>query len=462
MNEARKTVLLVEDQGSVAAAEKKSLELYGYKVILARSGESAIEVLAGTEPIDIILMDIDLGEGMDGTQAAQRILKDHDIPLVFVSSHTDPEVVEKTEKITSYGYVVKKSGITVLDASIKMAFKLFEANRIVKATRDKLEATLDALPDVLFEVGLDGRIFDFHSPHADLLYQSSVEVVGKGISDFHPADNSATFMSAVREAHEKGYSSGKQFEMAVPAGLRWFEISVSRKAGAEHEPHFIILKRDITGRKQAETALQKAFEENRNLLGELQHRVKNSFSMISSMIGLAAGAASSPDTEAALSELDVRVMSVSELYSLLYASGSFTEVRLEDYCDRVAATIVGLSENISIETDMESMVVSVKRAAPIGLIVTELVTNAVKYAFPGGRPGIISVSLKKNSRGAILVVRDDGVGLPAGFDLAASRGMGLNLVRSLLSQIDGKFRLEADVKGTSCSVDFALAEGGGK
>jgi len=59
-------------------------------------------------------------------------------------------------------------------------------------------------------------------------------------------------------------------------------------------------------------------------------------------------------------------------------------------------------------------------------------------------------------------VRDDGVGLPAGFDLAASRGMGLNLVRSLLSQIDGKFRLEADVKGTSCSVDFALAEGGGK
>jgi len=217
MNEARKTVLLVEDQGSVAAAEKKSLELYGYKVILARSGESAIEVLAGTEPIDIILMDIDLGEGMDGTQAAQRILKDHDIPLVFVSSHTDPEVVEKTEKITSYGYVVKKSGITVLDASIKMAFKLFEANRIVKATRDKLEATLDALPDVLFEVGLDGRIFDFHSPHADLLYQSSVEVVGKGISDFHPADNSATFMSAVREAHEKGYSSGKQFKMAVPA-----------------------------------------------------------------------------------------------------------------------------------------------------------------------------------------------------------------------------------------------------
>ncbi len=462
MSQDRKTVLLVEDQGSVAAAEKKSLEIYGYKVILARSGERAIEVLAGADPIDIILMDIDLGEGMDGTQSAQMILKDHDIPLVFVSSHTDPEVVEKTEKITSYGYIVKKSGITVLDASIKMAFKLFEANKATKITMDKLEATLDALPDLLFEVGLDGLVFDYHSPRSELLHQSSVAIVGKGISDIHPADISEVIMSAVREAHEKGYSSGKQFEMAVPAGLRWFEISVSLKAGEPREPHFIILKRDITERKHAEIALLKAFEENRNLLGELQHRVKNSFTMISSMIGLAAGAASSPDTEAALSELDARVLSVSELYSLLYASGSFTEVNLEDYCARVASTMAGLSENVSIETDMESMVVSVKRAAPIGLIVTELVTNAMKYAFPGGRPGTISVSLKKKSGGAILVVRDDGVGLPSGFDLAASRGMGLNLVRSLLSQIDGSFRLETQAQGTSCSVEFAVAQGGEK
>ena len=91
---------------------------------------------------------------------------------------------------------------------------------------------------------------------------------------------------------------------------------------------------------------------------------------------------------------------------------------------------------------------------------TELVTNAVKYAFPGGRSGTISVSLKKNSGGATLAVRDDGIGLPPGFNLNTSRGMGLNLVRSLLSQIDGKFRLEAEAQGTSCSVEFALADSG--
>jgi PAS domain S-box-containing protein len=82
-------------------------------------------------------MDIDLGEGMDGTEVARAILQDHDIPVVFLSSHIEKEVVEKTEKITSYGYVVKNTGITVLDASIKMAFKLFEAHSSI--SRQKIE-----------------------------------------------------------------------------------------------------------------------------------------------------------------------------------------------------------------------------------------------------------------------------------------------------------------------------------
>jgi DNA-binding NarL/FixJ family response regulator len=86
-------------------------------------------------------MDIDLGGGIDGTQAAEAILKERDIPIVFLSSHTDPEVVGKTEKITSYGYVVKSSSMTVLDASIKMAFKLFAARMEAKQRDESLRAS---------------------------------------------------------------------------------------------------------------------------------------------------------------------------------------------------------------------------------------------------------------------------------------------------------------------------------
>ena len=123
----QKTILLVEDEVLIAMAEKMTLEKFGYQVLVVHNGEDAVTTVAKTPDIDLILMDINLGAGMDGTEAAALILKDRDLPVVFLSSHTEPEVVAKTEKITSYGYVVKNSSGTVLDASIKMAFKLFAA-----------------------------------------------------------------------------------------------------------------------------------------------------------------------------------------------------------------------------------------------------------------------------------------------------------------------------------------------
>ena len=129
-----RTILLVEDEAILAMSEKMSLEKYGYTVITVNTGEKAIEAMKTSSRISIILMDIDLGKGIDGTEAASMILEDHDIPIIFLSSHCEREIVEKAEKITSYGYVEKNSSITVLDASIKMAFKLFEAKNVYKDT----------------------------------------------------------------------------------------------------------------------------------------------------------------------------------------------------------------------------------------------------------------------------------------------------------------------------------------
>ena len=122
--EEKKTLLLVEDEALIAFFEKKELEKCGYNVITANTGEKAVKASKENHEIDLILMDINLGRGIDGIEAAEIILKDQGIPVVFLSSYADPKTVEKTEKITSYGYVVKSAGIPVLDASIKMAFEL--------------------------------------------------------------------------------------------------------------------------------------------------------------------------------------------------------------------------------------------------------------------------------------------------------------------------------------------------
>jgi PAS domain S-box-containing protein len=145
-----KTILLVDDEAIIAMSEARMLEKHGYKVITAYTGEQAIKTAAEITSLDLILMDIDLGSGMDGTQAADIILKNMDIPVLFLSSHTEPEVVDKTEKITSYGYVVKNSGETVLLASIRMAFKLHAAHRELRKREEALSKSENKLA-LIFE-----------------------------------------------------------------------------------------------------------------------------------------------------------------------------------------------------------------------------------------------------------------------------------------------------------------------
>lgn len=156
---ADKSILLVEDEAILALYEKNQLEQGGYQVTHVTNGENAINlILQGENPYDLILMDIDLGKGMDGTQTATQILNHKEIPIVFLSSHTEREIVKKTESITSYGYVVKNSGFTVLDASIKMAFKLFQANELTKSKKEHLETVLHSIGDGVIATDKEGKI----------------------------------------------------------------------------------------------------------------------------------------------------------------------------------------------------------------------------------------------------------------------------------------------------------------
>ncbi|MGE5498403.1 MAG: PAS domain S-box protein [Syntrophothermus sp.] len=139
MEQAARTILLVEDEMIIALAEKQWLKKEGYNVIHASTGEAAIEIVcSGRQSIDLILMDIDLGQGIDGTVAANEILKVHDLPVIFLSFHTEKEIVDKTKSVTSYGFVYKGSENTIKLASIEVAFRLFEANKNLLARKAEL------------------------------------------------------------------------------------------------------------------------------------------------------------------------------------------------------------------------------------------------------------------------------------------------------------------------------------
>jgi len=186
-------ILLVEDEAIIALSEKAMLERCGYSVALAHSGEQAIDASRRDDDIDLILMDVNLGAGIDGTVAAQAILSERELPVVFLSSHTEPEVVDQTEKITSYGYIVKSSGETVLLASIRMAFRLFEARVNERRALRRLTHSRDLMSYI---IGHARSAIAVHDRNLNYLYVSeeylssyeveSGEVIGRHHYDVFP------------------------------------------------------------------------------------------------------------------------------------------------------------------------------------------------------------------------------------------------------------------------------------
>lgn len=168
----------------------------------------------------------------------------------------------------------------------------------ILATQRHLEATMNAIPDPLFELDLDGRCYSAHSPGALLLAQRSEELVGKTIAEVLPPDAVKIVLSALHEAHERICSTGKQFKLMLPAGEQWFELSVSRKSAAGEDPRFVLLTRDITQHKQAEEKIRQLA--NFDPLTGLPNRV-----LLADRCNLALSAAHRNGTPLALMFLDL-------------------------------------------------------------------------------------------------------------------------------------------------------------
>lgn len=221
---SKKTILLVDDEVIIAMSEARMLEKHGYAVLIAHSGELAIKTASSNTSIDLILMDIDLGKGMDGTRAAEEILKTRDIPVLFLSSHTEPAVVEKTERITSYGYVVKNSGETVLLASIRMAFKLDRAHREVKKHEQRFSDLATFLPETIFETDMQGRI--------TFVNQISLERFGYSMDDL---DRGLSFLDMiVPEDHLRVLENVDRLRNGEHIGLN--EYTLRKKTAPRSRP----------------------------------------------------------------------------------------------------------------------------------------------------------------------------------------------------------------------------------
>ena len=140
------SILLVEDQAIIAMTERRMLEQHGYRVEHAAHAQQAMDLIGKLPELSLVLMDIDLGDDMDGTELAKRILAERDIPIVFLTSHGEEEMVRKVKEVTRYGYVMKNAGQFVLLESIEMALRLYAAQKELRQRNHFIETILDNLP----------------------------------------------------------------------------------------------------------------------------------------------------------------------------------------------------------------------------------------------------------------------------------------------------------------------------
>ncbi len=209
---------------------------------------------------------------------------------------------------------------------------------------------------------------------------------------------------------------------------------------------------DITREMEYQNQLETALKDKGVLLSEVHHRVKNNLQIILSLISLNRNFESNPDT--ILSDTENRIYAMALIHEKIYGSNSLADVNIKEYVEALTESLLDMYwSNILFHSDMDSIDLNMEQAIPIGLIINELVTNTIKYAFPNDEEGNINISFKKEKNNYILIFKDDGVGLPEEFDIDNLSNLGLIVVKNLTTQIGGKLTI-LDCKGTGFKIEF--------
>ncbi len=493
INTGEKAVEYLKDDSGIELeiipdSKKAPLEKFGYRVITAASAEKAIEIFGKHDEIELVLMDIDLGSGMDGTQAAEIILRHRDIPILFLSSHIEPDIVEKTEKITSYGYVVKNSSITVLDASIKMAFKLFEANgklkrdllerkeieRGLEITRLELQkvqvkadeisefaqSVIDTIREPLLSLDQDLRVVTVSRSFYDFFRVKPEDTVGQLIYDLGDKQWDIPRLRELLEEILPQRTSFEDYEVEhdfAAIGKRTMLLNARQIKQASGKHRIILLAlEDITARKESERAGKALLEEKNLILKEVHHRIKNSMNTLRCILALQADSLGEPTSKQALMDAEGRVASMMTLYDKLYRSVDYSVLSIKGYLLSLVDEVVANFPRVclvTVEKRLEDFTLDARVMQSIGIIVNELLTNIMKYAFEGRQTGTIRVSASRVGSKARITVEDDGAGVPEDINFDNSPGFGLMLVRTLTEQIGGTIRIERS-RGTVVILEF--------
>ncbi|MDA3950815.1 MAG: ATP-binding protein, partial [Spirochaeta sp.] len=218
--------------------------------------------------------------------------------------------------------------------------------------------------------------------------------------------------------------------------------------------------RDVTERKESTRLLQRSIHDKEVLLAEIHHRVKNNLQVISSLLNLQSGGVVDTTALKRFADAQMQIQSMALVHEQLYRSDDYSSVDINTYvqhlCDHLYDAYAVPRDRIGLDIRVDAIPIAMQQAVPVALLLNELISNSLKYAFPDGASGSIHIEISRGFENTVNVeVYDDGVGLPPSFDIAASPTLGHTLVTGLSSQLGGNVTIDG-TGGTRFSISFPL------
>jgi len=219
----------------------------------------------------------------------------------------------------------------------------------------------------------------------------------------------------------------------------------------------LLIMEDITELKNVENSLKYSLKEKEVLLREIHHRVKNNLQIISSLLSLQRLQVEDPQTADILWECQGRVRAMAMIHENIYQSQDIGRINFKNYVEMLLYDIFNLyrvnKKSVILEMRIKGVKMGIETAMPCGLVINELATNSIKHAFPQGN-GIIKIELKTDDDAHILIIEDDGIGLPENLDPQKSKKLGLMVVNTLVNQLNGEMEIDR-TNGTKFIIKFS-------
>lgn len=331
-----------------------------------------------------------------------------------------------------------------------------KAEKEIEESKKYIISLIESSLDVICAVDKEGCIVEFNNAAQQVFGYSKAEVLGKNADILY---KEGTDRAKINEGLERTgkytgevinrRKNGKEF-------VSYLSASVLKNEGGRVIGSMGV-SRDITENKETEEKIRQSLKEKEVLLKEVHHRVKNNLQVISSILNLQSSYVTDKKTLDILRESQNRIKSMSFIHEILYQTKDFSSINFSEYVVNLTNNLIhsySRNNNINLKLGVGNVFLNLDLAIPCGLIINELVSNSLKYAFPDQKKGTVDISIKQAEEFITIEIADNGTGLPKGIDYRNTESLGLQLVMTLVEQLEGDIVLDNSSKGAKYKVVF--------